>query len=78
MAKYVKDESGNVTTTDDGFLDDVTSGIKMIALKDGELIDAKSVRYGMAAWGTGLVALTSLVTRRRAASGSKPLAKVFF
>lgn len=78
MAKYVKQADNTVTTTDDGFVDDVTSGLKAITLKDGELLDAKSVRYGLGIYSLLSVIGASVITRRRVASGAKPMAKVFF
>lgn len=79
MAKYIKDAAtGVVTTTDDGFLDDVTAGLKAVTLAEGELLDGKSVRYALGLYGLATVIGTSIITRRRAASGAKPMAKVFF
>lgn len=78
MAKYTKQADGTLVTTDSGFIDDVTAGLSLLTLKDGEYLDGKSAMYGLGIYGTGIVALTSIFTRKRAAEGKKPMAGVFF
>lgn len=78
MAKYVKATDGTVSTQDNGLLDDIVGGIKAPFMKEGEYIDSKSALYGLLGYGVAITAGVSVLTRRRAASGAKPMAGVFF
>lgn len=79
MALYTKNpETKVVSTTDDGTLDDAVSGLKAPFMGENELVDRKSVWAALGLYGSLIAAGTSMLTRKRAASGAKPIAGVFF
>jgi hypothetical protein len=77
------------TTADDGtvsyaetgentLLSNVVDGLKAPLLKDNEFLSSGAAFWGTVAYTTGTAAASSVLARRRQASGQAPMLKVFF
>jgi hypothetical protein len=75
----VKNQDGSYTESGENtLLSNLIDGIKAPLLKDNEFLPASAAFWGVAAYGAGAAAVSSVVARKRQAAGQPPMLKVFF